>query len=149
MAGAVCAVPAFLIRCRATLGQNATEQSVTQLARSGYFRGAVFDNHLPKMWAFRARIDADGSVSVFLRVQRLRRTAETAQGRLLRVLFIRRFQVPARPGRDRLLYIASPVTTGCAIQPSMRRSTKAPAPVPQRSSSISPGPARSRCISTV
>ena len=58
------------------------------------------------MRARQARIDADRRLPVLLRLRRLRETPETAERRLLRVLFIRRYQVPTDSGGEQLLHVA-------------------------------------------
>ena len=64
------------------------------------------NDHLSGMRACRRRDDADGCVSVVLRMHVLPYGAETARRGLLRLLFLRHCAVPTDTGRQGLLRIA-------------------------------------------
>ena len=66
--------------------------------KGGQHDRAAVHNHLPTLRAAAEGEHADRLLPLFLRLQRLRHAAQTAERRLLRLLLLRYSALPANPG---------------------------------------------------
>lgn len=70
--------------------------------RSKAINRGVFDDNLSRVWASVEGLDANKRLSVLLRLQGVWGVAQTTGGRLLRLLLVRRCEMPAN-SRGRIL----------------------------------------------